>query len=393
MLQQQINLSPDLKQLRDEGYELEIKGGYVCVHHIPYVNEEKEVKFGVLICVLNLAPPSQVSRPPDHTMYFMGESPCHKDGTIITEIINSSPNQVLWEGMVGNHYFSSKPSRGYYDDYYEKFTKYIQILSVPAKSLNRSVTANIYKPFVDNQESSVFNYFDTNSSRANILAVNEKLKDQKIAIIGLGGTGSYILDLISKTHVSEIHLFDADDFSQHNAFRSPGAPSLEELNAGRKKVDYFSEIYLKMHKGVIPHCDYLTRENIHLIQNMSYVFICIDKNSAKKEIIRELLKMNVTFIDVGLGVQLVDDKLIGIVRTTVGSSYKNDHLEKRIPFEDSDNNEYVTNIQIADLNALNAVLAVLKWKKISGFYQDLNEEYHSTYSINVAEIINEDNQL
>lgn len=393
MLQQQINLSTDLKKLRDEGCELEINGGYVCIHHIPYVNNEKMIKFGVLICALNLAPASQASRPPDHTMFFMGETPCHKDGTIMNEIINSSPNQVLWEGVIGNHYFSSKPSKGKYDDYYEKFKRYIQLLSVPAQSLDSTVTAYTFKPFTDSQATGVFNYFDTNSSRANIIEINNKLKNQKIAIIGLGGTGSYILDLVAKTPVAEIHLFDNDDFSQHNAFRSPGAPSLDQLNEKRKKVDYFSEIYSNMHKGIIPHISNVTRDNIHLLRNMSYVFICIDKNSSKKEIVTELLKMDVIFIDVGLGVQVVDNRLIGIVRTTVGSPQKSEHLQKRISFEDSDINEYTTNIQIADLNSLNANLAVIKWKKLSEFYQDLIEEYHSTYSINVADLNNGDTQI
>lgn len=390
MLQPQINLSLDLKKLRDEGYELEISGGYVCIHHIPYVNKEKEVKFGVLICPLNLASELQISRPPDHTMFFMGEVPCHKDGIPMNEILNSSPNQVLWEGIVGNHLFSSKPSKGNYDDYYEKFSTYVQIISVPAKSSDPSVTATTFKPFIGNETTSVFNYFDTNSSRANITKLNEKFIGQKIAIIGLGGTGSYILDQVAKNHVDEIHLFDADDFSQHNAFRSPGAPSLDDLNDMKKKATYFSEIYSKMHKGIIPHVEYVTRNNIHLLEKMSFVFICIDNNSAKKHIIKELSRLKISFIDVGLGVQLVDDKLIGIIRTTVGTSEKNDHLEKRIPLQESIENEYVTNIQIADLNALNAILAVIKWKKLSGFYQDLVGEFHSTYSINVAELFNED---
>lgn len=43
MSPQQINLSPDLKRLRDEGYELEIKGAYALVHHVPYVNSRKEI--------------------------------------------------------------------------------------------------------------------------------------------------------------------------------------------------------------------------------------------------------------------------------------------------------------------------------------------------------------
>ncbi|WP_318271316.1 ThiF family adenylyltransferase [Sphingobacterium cellulitidis] len=46
-----------------------------------------------------------------------------------------------------------------------------------------------------------------------------KLERQKIAIIGLGGTGAYILDMVAKTPVKEIHLFDGDSFDQHNAFR------------------------------------------------------------------------------------------------------------------------------------------------------------------------------
>jgi hypothetical protein len=35
----------------------------------------------------------------------------------------------------------------------------------------------------------------------------------------------------------------------------------------------------------------------------------------------------------------------------------------------------------ADLNALNAALAVIKWKKLACFYQGLDHEHHSTYTI------------
>lgn len=390
MQQQLISLSPDLKRLRDEGYELEIKGGYICIHHIPYVNSKKEVKLGILISDLNLASPTSLNRPSSHAIYFMGDCPCHKDGITMNEIINSSSNKILGEGMIGNYYLSSKPSIGYYNNYYDKFTRYISLLSIPAKSLNQSVTARTYKPFADNGQGSVFNYFDTNSSRANIVQANAKFKGQKIAIIGLGGTGSYILDLIAKTPVTEIHLFDADDFSQHNAFRSPGAPSINELNQKKKKAVYFAEIYSKMHKGVIAHTEYIADDNTGLLREFSYVFICVDKNSVRDIIIKGLLKMNIPFIDVGLGVTIVDDKLIGIVRTTTGTTLKNDHLSKRIATEDTDNNEYVTNIQIADLNALNAVMAVIKWKKLSAFYQDLIEEHNSSYSVNVAQLLNGD---
>jgi hypothetical protein len=61
----------------------------------------------------------------------------------------------------------------------------------------------------------------------------------------------------------------------------------------------------------------------------------------------------------------------------------------RIPFT-SDDDDYDGNIQIADLNALNAALAVLKWKKMSGFYADREQEHFSAYVIASNKLFNED---
>ena len=55
MSQQLINRSPDLKKLRDEGYEVEIRSNFLLVKNIPYLNSAKEVKYGVLISELTLA--------------------------------------------------------------------------------------------------------------------------------------------------------------------------------------------------------------------------------------------------------------------------------------------------------------------------------------------------
>jgi hypothetical protein len=53
-------------------------------------------------------------------------------------------------------------------------------------------------------------------------------------------------------------------------------------------------------------------------------------------------------------------------------------------------NEYDKNIQIAELNALHAALAVIKWKKIFGFYADQRGEHYSTYAIGRNDTNNED---
>ena len=75
MLQQLINHSPDLKRLQNEGYELEVKGGYLLIHHIPYVNHSREVKYGILVSELSLANSQKTIKPSTHVINFIGEYP------------------------------------------------------------------------------------------------------------------------------------------------------------------------------------------------------------------------------------------------------------------------------------------------------------------------------
>jgi hypothetical protein len=389
MLPALINHNLDLKRLWDEGLELEIIDAYLLVHHIPYLNSLKEIKYGTLVSFLHLAG-EKVLQPDTHVVYFMGETPCGNDGSSIRSIINSSEIKKLQENIVVNHLFSSKPNNGYVD-YFEKMMTYIGIISAPAKSLDDSVTEKTHKVVESKNSESVFNFPDTNSAKAEINIVSQKLSNLKVAIIGLGGTGSYILDLIAKTPVQEIHLFDGDTFKQHNAFRAPGAPSIELLREREKKTDYFKNIYSNMHRKIIPHSIYIDASNIDILSGMDFVFLSLDKCEIKKTIINHLKINNISFIDVGMGLHLVDDSLIGILRVTSGTSKKIDHIEKRISFSDEGENEYSKNIQIADLNALNATLAVIKWKKIFNYYQDLLKENNTTYTINTGQLINEDN--
>ncbi len=386
---QLINHSPDLKQLRDEGFEIEVKGGYLLIHQIPYLNHLKEVKRGVLITTLDLASSNRTSTPSTHVIHFAGEYPCNRDGSSIEGIRNASTYQMLAEGIEINHSFSNKPTNGY-SDYYQKVTRYTEIISNPAKSIDPSLTEKTFKVLDDDNEDSVFQYLDTNSSRANIDLINSKLKGQKVGIIGLGGTGAYILDLVAKTPVLEIHLYDGDDFLLHNAFRSPGAASKTELNDRRPKTDYYTSIYSNMHRYLYSHACYINGFNMDELKQLSFIFLCIDRDLVKKEIIEYLLLENIPFIDVGLGVNVVDDSLIGSIRVTTGTQLKNDHLFQRISCGEDLENEYASNIQIAELNSLNAVLAVIKWKKLMGFYQDLKLEHNSVYSINVSQLTNDE---
>lgn len=390
MSQRLINHSPDLKRLRDEGLSIEVKNGLLLIHDIPYVNAEREIKYGTLVSDLDLVSPTKTEKPKNHVINFIGEYPCHKDGSPIKQIQHQSERKTLTDDIIVDHSFSNKPRPEGYLDYYEKITGYIAIISAPAKSLDNSVTEKKFSPVLAHEDESVFNYCDTNASRAEILNVTSKLDGQKIGIIGLGGTGSYILDFVAKTPVQEIHLFDGDLFLQHNAFRAPGAPSIGKLEEQNKKVSYFHEIYSSMRRNIFPHGNLIDESNINDLSAMDFVFICIDTSPIKATIINRLIECGISFIDVGMGIHEVDGSLIGIIRTTLSTKDARDHIGKRISFAEGDDDDYSTNIQIAELNALNAALAVIKWKKLYGFYQDFGKEHNSTYTINTGQLLHED---
>ncbi|WP_430933278.1 ThiF family adenylyltransferase [Saccharicrinis sp. 156] len=388
MSQLLISRNADLKRLRDEGYKVEVNGGHLFAHHIPYVNSKKEVSFGVLISPLTMSGTS-TTKPNNHVILFSGEYPCDKNGNPIEQIRHTTNSTLFGNSIQANFSFSNKPANGYIN-FYEKIKRYAEIISAPAKSIKDNVTEKPFLPIVDNELESKFLYLDTNSSRANIDFINDKLSSQKIAIAGLGGTGAYILDLVSKTNVREIHIYDGDVFLNHNAFRSPGAASLADLENQPSKVDYYQNKYSLMRKGIVSHNYYLHEGNFDELSSFDFVFVCIDDNQVRKSLINYLIVHKVSLIDVGLGVNVIDDKLIGQVRVTSANIQNNSHLDKYIPSSEGIDNDYVTNIQIAELNSLNAVLAVLKWKKMSEFYQDLEQEFHSIYSINNSYLNNEE---
>lgn len=375
--------SSHLQRLRDEGYALEMRNGtagvYLLVHDVPYVNDKREVQRGTLVTPLELAGDVAAAPVSNHQMWFIGGHPCNPDGTKIVEIANAGRSD-FGNGLVVDHAFSAKLRGGVqYPDYHKKVTTYVGIIEAPARHHKPEITAKTFRLVVDEPGKSVFKYADTASSRAGIGVMSTKLSMPKVAIIGLGGTGSYVLDLVAKTHVQEIHLFDHDKFHQHNAFRAPGAPALEEL-VNPYKVDYFTGIYSKMRHGIFPHPEKVTADNVDQLADFSFVFVCIDKPEARQPIIEGLIASKVPFVDVGMDVQQKGDRLFGQCRTTFCTPDKNDHVESYVSYGTARVNDlYASDIQVADLNALNATFAVIRWKKLFGFYEDEIREHNSIY--------------
>lgn len=397
MSQLLINRNPDLKRLRDEGFNVHCMGNFLVVDGVSYVAGGPTVKRGRLVTGLPLSG-DQLNSVDTHVMHFAGEYPCDANGNQLDQIRHNGATQHLPE-LRTDFSFSSMPvesngQKRQYHNYYEKVITYVRMLSNPALSVDPSADPRTWPPYATTEEESVFCYHDTASSRAGIAAITAKLESLRIGILGLGGTGSYILDLVAKTPVKEIHLFDGDEFQNHNAFRAPGAASFDQVAARRKKVDHFAETYAQFRRGIIPHPERVDETNAEALRSLDFVFLAIDSGPAKKLLLAKIEEFGLPFIDVGMGLEVSDDQQVhGTLRVATSTPEKRDHIgaRNRIPCgENPVNDIYATNIQVADLNCLNACLAVIKWKKHYGFYADIDKEHFSTYTVDGNHIINED---
>jgi hypothetical protein len=121
---------------------------------------------------------------------------------------------------------------------------------------------------------------------------------------------------------------------------------------------------------------------------MSFVFVAVDTGPDKQTILEALVEWGVPFIDTGIGVQRRDNSLRGTIRVTTATSSHHDHVKQRVSYTAERDDEYSWNIQTADLNMMNAVMAVLKWKKLCGYYEDSKHEYHSTLTVVRNQMVN-----
>ncbi|HCR55635.1 TPA: hypothetical protein DIV49_01560 [Candidatus Saccharibacteria bacterium] len=398
MSQKLVSLNEDLSRLWALGLELEIvKSGetaFLVVRNVPYVSPTKDVKRGAIISALDLA--GEITQPPEsHVAFFAGHCPCDENGSPLPGV-SQNTNLAIGKELTPNHQMSRKPTAGSnpgkYSNYYDKIKTYVDIVCSPAQTIDPAVSARTYPVNIPDQEESLFNYFDTAATKAGIVVANKKLEVGKVAIVGTGATGSFVLDFVAKTHVAEVHLFDGDIFLNHNVFRCPGAASIEALNKKNLKVDHLAEIYSHLRRGIIPHGYFVDETTIEQLKLMSFVFICIDKGAVKQLIVEQLECWSIPFIDVGMGVQLGDnDTLGGIVTVTTSTPNHRDHFRTRTSFTDGEaENEYSRNVQIVELNALNASLAVIKWKKLCGYYDDVTNEQYCAYTIRSNQLISED---
>lgn len=386
MLAKPTDPDSGLQRLVDEGYQVDVREQHLLLHGVPYVTSGRVVGTGVLVCPYVLSA-GTVLPPDNHQVWWTEEYPCFANGQPIEQIRNEDGAREIFPGCSIRHRFSNKPDGATsFMDHYSKLVHYVTLIQAQAKVIDPSMDARGDRRVAGAFTApSPFAYPDSASARAETQATSSRLALKRVAIVGVGGTGAYVLDQIAKTPVAEIHLFDGDVFQQHNAFRAPGAASSGELAQRPLKTDYFKRKYEAMHLGIVGHPYHVEPTNIGELVDFDFAFVCVDRGSTRRLLFQHLIAQRIPFIDVGMSLQLVKatGKLVGSCRFTVCTPDQQEHFDKYAPMDDDDDEAvYRQNIQIADMNALNAQLAVMKWKQYFGFYQDDFNAHNGTFSVN-----------
>ena len=98
---------------------------------------------------------------------------------------------------------------------------------------------------------------------------------------------------------------------------------------------------------------------------------------------------NIPFVDLGIGINVAQNSIRGTIRKTLITPDNSEHLNKIAMNQKADDDIYAQNIQISELNALNAILGIISWKKLNGFYLTDEIYYNSTFVIDEEEIFSE----
>lgn len=125
----------------------------------------------------------------------------------------------------------------------------------------------------------------------------EKLKNARVAVFGLGGVGSYAVEGLARSGVSNFLLVDNDVYSESNVNRQLYATT---CTIGKNKTDVAKERILQINpKASVETLNFFVLENVESAVDFSsfdYVVDAIDTITGKLSIIKACKKLNVPVI-------------------------------------------------------------------------------------------------
>jgi hypothetical protein len=391
VFQRLVSHNDDIRQLVDKGYAVGFDNNCIVIRDIPYLDEKLELKTGAIVSKLVFIDENRVTQD-DHQIYFAGSIPYNLNGKPISNLAGGPTSLVLSEvstDVVVERSFSNKPlTTGRFEDFFEKIESYVTIISGPAIELHganpytfRTVEQVVADP--------IFKLRDTLTTRAEISDLSLKMNNDIVAVIGLGGTGAYLLDFLTKTPVREIRTFDLDFFYVHNAFRSPGGLQFEEL--GKSKSEVYYTRYENFRHGLTSQPKFIDSTCTTDLMGVTFAFVCVDNGSSRSGIFDLLISMGIPFIDVGMGLRRKNGALTGMLQTTYYSAKDGQKVREKglAQLSEKPDDMYKTNVQIGELNALNACLAIIRFKQLRGFYFEEISQYSLLFDIADIKIVGE----
>lgn len=355
-----------IQDLEDQGYHLDFIGGYIVIYGLPYLNERRELAHGDLASPVDLSVDGVLDAPKDHQVWFRGSRPHDQNGRQLR--LGGGENRVkIADKFETDHSFSYKlfddaGQKRAYNSFEEKILTYLDTITGPAIAAYPEATPLRALEFKSAEQGTPLRLPDTLSARYNINDVSTLLIGKKVAIVGLGGTGSYILDFVARTHLAEIALFDDDKVHVHTVFRFPGFIARA---IGMLKVEALLMQYSHWHDNIIPVPERVTDLNIERLRNFDFVFLALDHGPSRIFIAEWLSRNGIPFVDCGMGLNRAAVGLNGVVRVTGvdRAAYEATTRTAYLPGGDPEGGEYRKQGQIAELNALNAALAVVRFKQ------------------------------
>ncbi|GAA1000261.1 ThiF family adenylyltransferase [Subtercola frigoramans] len=373
-----------IARLVADGYDLVLRSGHLIIRRLPYLAPSGLRRDGQLVLPVTILE-GVLTDATDHRIWFDGEEPRDENGGPLATL---DPHD-FGVGERAEFMMSFKPPSGAYAGLHDKIRQYAHILRNPAWQIDPTVadiTDGSYQVVPDDLP---LVYPDTNTTRAGLITLNNLFRGHTIAIVGVGGTGSYILDQAAKTWVDRIILIDGDRLETHNAYRAPGAVAIEVLAAQPNKAEYFAAEYGRMHTGITAHPVALAEGNLHLLEGATFVFLAAADAEARPAIMRWLRDRGVPFIDVGMSFREGEHGLTGIAKVSAYLPGEDSPLPTA-PAIPPGEDDYSSNIQLAELNALNAILAVIRWKRYLGFHATHAASNLTIYKLFSNEIRNGD---
>ena len=148
----------------------------------------------------------------------------------------------------------------------------------------------------------------------------EKLQNSKVAVFGIGGVGSYVVEGLARAGIGNFILVDSDDVSISNLNRQIIATT---KTIGKPKVEVAKDRILEINPNAnvtIYKEFYMPDNRVPFENDISYIVDAIDTVTAKIDLIEEADKLNIPIISsMGTGNKLNPTKfeVTDIYKTSV----------------------------------------------------------------------------